>query len=333
MARPKSRGIEPGFPSKLMKIAITGSTGFVGSNIAKVLAIRGHEVVGLVRSDASVPWATTLVDLQDQNSIETALQGVDAVVHCAIANDFNRLMQDRPFAFDSYVGMTSRVVRAAVAKGCKPIFISSDWVMDGTSHLTPESDPGNPLNIYGFLKAMGEQVVRDLAPDTGAICRIGGVMGFHQLKDEGPRSQDVGFGYFVTSLVAALSKGHEFAVWGGDRVNEIATPSLAAEIGAQVSVVAERQAVGTFHLVGDDAVSRMDLARMVCEVFELDSKLLTETAPPESELFPAPVPVDTSLSNSNSKKVLGLGPTTLLDLLNALRREHESGVPQPVTLS
>ena len=315
-----------------MKIAVTGSTGFVGSNLAKVLAMRGHEVVGLVRSEAELPWAAVLVDFQSQDSIQAALKDADAVVHCAIANDFNRLMQDRPFAFDAYVGMTSRVVRAAVANDCKPIFISSDWVMDGTSHLTLESDPGNPLNFYGFLKAMGEQVVRDLAPDTGAICRIGGVMGFHQLKDEGPRSQDVGFGYFVTSLVAALSKNQEFAVWGGDRVNKIATPSLAAEIGAQVSLVVERQAVGTFHLVGDDAVSRMDLARLVCEVFELDSKLLIETDPPESELFPAPVPVDTSLSNSYTKQALGLGPTSLRDLLKALRAEHESGLPSPLTL-
>jgi dTDP-4-dehydrorhamnose reductase len=315
-----------------MKFAVTGSTGFVGSNISKVLQYRGHEVVGLVRSDAKLPWATKLVDFQNQDSIQSALGDCDAVVHCAIANDFNRLMQDRPFAFDSYVGMTSRVVRAAVATGSKPIFISSDWVMDGTTHLTPETDPGNPLNIYGFLKAMGEQVIRDLAPETGATCRIGGVMGFHQLKDEGPRSQDVGFGYFVTSLVAALSKNQEFAVWGGDRVNKIATPSLAAEIGAQVSLVAQRQAVGTFHLVGDDAVSRMELAKMVCEVFELDSKLLKQTDPPESELFPAPVPVDTSLSNNVTKRVLGVGATSLIDLLKALRLEYESGQPQPVTL-
>jgi dTDP-4-dehydrorhamnose reductase len=315
-----------------MRIALTGSTGFVGSNVAKVLQLRGHEVVGLVRTKASWPWETKLVDFQNQDSIQSALENTDAVVHCAIANDFNRLMQDRPFAFDAYVGMTSRVVRAGVASGTKPIFISSDWVMDGTSHLTPETDPGNPVNIYGFLKAMGEQVVRDLAPDSGAICRIGGVMGFHQLKDEGPRNQDVGFGYFVTTLVRELKAKKQFAVWGGDQVNKIATPSLAAEIGAQVSLIAEKNAVGTFHLVGDDAISRMDLAKMVCEVFELDANLLIETDPPVAELFPAPVPVDTSLSNSVTKSTLGLGATSLLDLLKALRLEYETGQPQPVTL-
>lgn len=314
-----------------MRIALTGSTGFVGSNVAKVLQLRGHEVVGLVRTVAKLPWETQLVDFQNQDSIQAALAGSDAVVHCAIANDFNRLMQDRPYAFDAYVGLTSRVVRAAVASSTKPIFISSDWVMDGTSHLTPETDPGNPVNIYGVLKAMGEQVVRDIAPETGATCRIGGVMGFHQLKDQGPRNQDVGFGYFVTTLVRELKAKKQFAVWGGDQVNKIATPSLAAEIGAQVSLIAEKNAVGTFHLVGDDAVSRMDLAKMVCEVFELDANLLIETDPPASELFPAPVPVDTSLSNAATKQALGLGPTGLRALLNALKTEYESGRPSPVT--
>jgi len=310
-----------------MKIAITGSTGFVGSNIASVLQSYGHEVVGLVRSENKLPWETKLVDFTSEESIGIALVGTHAVVHCAIANDFNRLLEDRDFAYDSFVGMTSRVVRAANKAGSKPIYISTDWVMDGTTHLALESNKGNPVNFYGFLKAMGEQVVRDLAPVNGAICRIGGVMGFHKTKTDGPRSQDVGFGYFVTSLVAALSKGETFAVWGGDRVNKIATPSLAAEIGAQVERVATRNATGTFHLVGDDAVTRMELAKIVCEVFDLDDSLLQETNPPQSELFPAPVPVDTSLSNVETKMILGIGEKSLRNLLESLRVEYEAGLP------
>jgi dTDP-4-dehydrorhamnose reductase len=314
-----------------MRIAITGSTGFVGSNVASVLQSSGHEVIGLVRSENKLPWQTKLVDFTSEDSISSALEGTQAVVHCAIANDFNRLLQDRDFAYDSFVGMTSRVVKAANKAGSKPIYISTDWVMDGTTHLSLESNKGNPVNFYGFLKAMGEQVVRDLAPANGAVCRIGGVMGFHQTKTDGPRSQDVGFGYFVTSLVHTLNKGEPFTVWGGDRVNKIATPSLAAEIGAQVQRVAARNATGTFHLVGDDAIERFDLAKLVCDVFDLDAKLLLRSDPPESELFPAAVPVDTSLSNKASKHALGLGPTPLGDLLKALRRELESGTLTAMT--
>jgi dTDP-4-dehydrorhamnose reductase len=314
-----------------MRIAVTGSTGFVGSNIATVLSNVGHDVVGLIRKPQSMPWETREVDFSAEESLVKQMHDCQVVVHCAIANDFNRLMQDRPFAYDAFVGMTSRVVRAANQVGAKPIYISTDWVMDGTSHLVVESDPGNPLNIYGYLKALGEQVVRDLAPSNGAICRIGGVMGVHQTKAEGPRSQDVGFGYFVASLVKALQANQSFAVWSGDRVNNIATPSLASEIGAQIDRIVSLDESGTFHLVGDDAIDRFGLAMMVAGIFDLPSDLIHQTEPPESELFPAAVPVDTSLDNRLTKKKLKLGPTSLNDLLMALRRELETGALAPIT--
>ena len=158
------------------KVAITGSTGFVGGNIAQALAAMGFEVIGLARkaSDESIPWPLSIVDFQSEESIAKALVGCSAVIHCAIHNDFNKLVNDREFAYDSFVGMTARVTRAANKVGAQTIYISSDWIMDGTSHFTKESDPGNPINFYGALKALGEQVIRDLAPESGAVCRIGG---------------------------------------------------------------------------------------------------------------------------------------------------------------
>ena len=144
----------------MAKIAITGSNGFVGGNIAKVLRLAGHDVIGLVRSPQQkpLPWATTVVDLASIDSIATALHGCDAVVHSAIANDFNRLQEDRAFAYDSYVALTQRVTHAANRAGAQTVYTSSGWVMDGTSHMTPETDCGNPVNFYGVLKALSEQV-------------------------------------------------------------------------------------------------------------------------------------------------------------------------------
>lgn len=316
----------------MAKIAITGSTGFVGSNIASVLLSRGHQVIGLGRRAPEVApsWPVKVVDYTDVDSVARALAGFDAVVHCAIANDFNKLVDDRVFAYDSYVGLTQTVTAAANLAGAKPILISTDWVMDGTQHRVPETDPGNPINFYGALKILSEQVIRDLSPHNGAICRIAGVMGQHQIT-ESPRSQDVGFGYFVFSLVEALRAGKEFAVWGGDRVNKVTTPSLAAEIGAQLERVILRDAVGTFHLVGDEAVSRMDLAQLTCEVFGLDASLLTESEPPADQLFPAAVPVDSSLGNEYTKKILGLEPQPLRKILEAFKHELETGKINPIT--
>jgi dTDP-4-dehydrorhamnose reductase len=308
-----------------MRIAVTGSTGFVGSNVASVLKLYGHDVMGLVRREpeSALPWETRLVDFSDIDSLAAGTVGADAIVHCAIANDFNKLLADPPAAYDAYVGMTSRVTQAANRNKAQVVYISTDWIMDGTGHLEPENHPGNAVNFYGYLKALGEQVIRDLAPTSGAICRIAGVMGRHQLA-ESPRSQDVGFGYFVYSLVEALQAGLPFDVWMGDRVNLITTPSLAAEIGAQVERVITLGAAGTFHLVGDDAIARWDLALLVCDVFGLDAGLLRQTEPPMDQLFPAAVPVDSSLGNVQTKKVLQLGPTPLVELLRVFKNELET---------
>jgi dTDP-4-dehydrorhamnose reductase len=317
----------------MAKIAITGSNGFVGGNIAKVLQLAGHEVIGLVRSPQQkpLPWATSVVNLASIDSIAAALHGCDAVVHSAIANDFNRLQEDRAFAYDSYVALTQRVTHAANRTGAQTVYISSGWVMDGTSHMTPETDCGNPVNFYGVLKALSEQVIRDLAPDTGAIARIEGVMGIHQTQEAGPRTQDVGFGYFVTSLVADLRAGKTFTVFGGERVNKVTAPSNAAESGAQIERIIACKAAGTFHLVPDDAVNRMQYARLVCEVFELDESLLREADPTADQLFPGAVPVDTSLSNVVTRKALGLGTISTRDLLVALRTELDTGTISFIT--
>lgn len=314
------------------RIAITGSTGFVGSTIARVLSDFGHDVVGLTRREVDpLPWETRVTDFSSVSDLGVALEGVDAVIHSAIQNDFTRLVDNHDEAYDSFVAMTERITRASIATGTHICYLSTDWVMDGTGHLVPETERGNPVNYYGFLKAMGEQVVRDLAPDTGTICRIAGVMGRHQLDESGPRSQDVGFGYFVYSLVEALRGGQRFTVWNGPNVNAVTTPSLSAEIGAQLDRAIDLGATGTLHLVGDDAIGRFELANLVCDVFSLDGSLLDQAPPPAESLFPAPVPVDSSLGNAYTKRVLQLGPTSLVDLLRAFRVELETGVPTPLT--
>ena len=316
----------------MARIAITGSTGFVGSNFAESLMLLGHSVVGLTRNGSAhaASWPLVDVDYSSDDSISRALDGVDAVVHCAIADDFRRLLNDRAAAYDNYVALTERLARIADANGQKFIFISTDWVMDGTGHRELESNHGNAINYYGYLKGLAEQAVHSSLEGRGVVARVAGVMGRHRIA-EAPRLQDVGFGFYVDTLVRSLRAGNEFQVWGGPDVNQITTPSLASEAGAQIARIIARDATGTFHLVGDTAVTRMELAYAACDVFDLPRTLITEGEPPAEELFPGPVPVDSSLANEHTKSVLGIGPQPLHDILTAFRREIDGGTVSPVT--
>ena len=89
----------------MAKVAVTGSNGFVGGNIANMLLAAGHEVIGLVRSQpvSALPWRPVVVDLSNTQSLIEATGECAAIVHCGIANDFNKLQENRAYAFDSFV--------------------------------------------------------------------------------------------------------------------------------------------------------------------------------------------------------------------------------------
>jgi dTDP-4-dehydrorhamnose reductase len=302
-----------------VRVFVTGASGFIGSNVVELFRARGAEVFA------------ERVELRDAASVRenVATFRPDAIVHTAILNDFATLYRDRALAWDSYVGATRNVVDAANAAGAIALYVSTDWVFDGTQHLATEDSPPNPVNLYGVLKAMSELVVLERA-QRGVVARVAGVNGSHRARPA-PRAQDPGFGYFVASLVDALSDGRPFTVWESDTINMVATPSLASECAALFWRALEREVTGVLHCCGGEAVTRMQLARQACEVFELDPSLVHTGPPEQSALLPAPVPYDTSLDAHATSRRLGTELPSVRELLVAFRREVETGELQPLT--
>lgn len=316
------------------RVLLTGATGFVGGNVASVLADRGVDVLCAVRRDPGkdFPWPWRLTDLADPDEIAATLREHEAtaVLHLAIDNDLQGLYRDRRAGFDAYVGMTRRLVDAANAQGARLGYLSTDWVFDGTGHMAEEDEPVNPLNLYGLFKALSERVVLDRA-DAGFVARVGGVQGRHQTQPSAPRQQDCGFGYFVLSLVDALRAGEPFTVWQDAAINNVASPVTAPEIGARLLRALDREADGVLHVVGADAVTRLELAGRTCEVFGLDTSLIRTGGVPQGQMLPAPMPSDTSLATPRTDEILGLRPYAILEQLDALRRELETGHVEPLT--
>jgi dTDP-4-dehydrorhamnose reductase len=301
-----------------MRVYLTGGAGFVGGNIARVFEERHGAELFLARHRE--------IDLTDPGVVRRSVAGVrpDAIVHAAILNDFGRLYTHRREGWEAYVGATRNVVDAANEAGARVLLVSTDWVFDGTQGGATEDTPPNPINLYGFLKAASELVVGERA-ENGAVARISGVNGVHWGELGVPRRQDAGFGYFVLSLVEALSSGRPYRVWHGPGLNEIATPTLASDAAALIWRILSQGRAGIFHCCGAETVDRGELARRAAHAFELDPDLIELGPPPPDELPPGPVPYDTSLSASATATALGVELPDLDSLLARMRRELETG--------
>jgi dTDP-4-dehydrorhamnose reductase len=313
-----------------VKAYITGGTGFVGSNIVKVFADRHgaavHCPVHRFVPEGDLAYTTEPLDLLDTAAVHESVQAAapDVIVHSMILNDFARIYAEREVAWDSYVGTTATLVDAANAVGAAFVLVSTDWVFDGTQGGADETTAPNPINYYGVLKLASEQVALARS-DRTAVARVSGVNGVHWARPTTEREQDCGFGYFVASMVDALSEGRPFTVWEDDDINMVATPSLASQCGELIHAMAcNEAATGIFHCCGADATGRRELAELACEVFELDAALLRTGLPDPDSMPGSPIPHDTSLRVGRTAEILGIEPLTARELLTRFRLESET---------
>jgi dTDP-4-dehydrorhamnose reductase len=297
-----------------VKIFVTGASGFVGSNLAHVFGKRhGAEVIA--------PSHDT-IDLTDRPLLHRCVAATqpDAIVHAAIWNDPTMLSSDRRRAWKEYVGATRSVVDAANDVGARVVLISTDWVFDGTQGPANETEPPNPINPYGFLKAACELVVTQRA-SRGTVARIAGVQGIHRARPHTPRHQDAGFGYLVASLVDALRAGRRFTVWDGGGLNQLATPTLATDAGELIWLALQRDVSGILHCCGGEHADRVTLARRAVAAFDLDGDLLDVGPPPAEALAGGAVPRDTRLDATITAQRLGAELPDLDTTLSRLRHE------------
>ena len=301
-----------------MRVFLTGGRGFVGSNVAAVFEAECEELLAPDREQLDVTDAAAV-------AASVAAFRPDAIVHCAILNDFGALYTRRRDAWEVYVGSTRALADAANHNGAQLVLVSTDWVFDGTQGGADEATPPNPINAYGFLKAASELVLAERAT-LGAVARLSGVNGIHRAHPDAPRRQDAGFGYFVASLVDALSEGRRFTVWESRAINMVASPVLASTAARLILGIVERRLEGVFHCCGSEAIDRRALALRTTDAFELDRELLDFGPPPAEALPPGPVPYDTSLSGEATERALDTRLPDVDALLTGLRAEREGSL-------
>ena len=194
-----------------MKVAVTGSTGFLGSHIAEALKRSGHDLVLLVRSREKAervltprgvwPAETVVGDIADSGSIRELLSECDAAVHAAAA-----LYGDEKVLAANVAGVRN-MLDIGTELGLDPnLYISTIAAMfPSPGDVITVDDPiVHPKTTYGRSKAEGERIARELQGGGHPVVTIypGGILG---PGDPGPTEGTKGirdrlrFGWPVTS--------------------------------------------------------------------------------------------------------------------------------------
>lgn len=264
----------------MARLFVTGRTGYLGAEVARIAAAAGWEVEPAER-----------VEIRDAQAVRSAMVAgaPEAVVHTAYR-------QDGDDARQTNVDGSLNVARAAREVGARLVHVSSDVIFRGDSGVPlTEADPVDPITDYGRTKAAAEVVVA--ASDPGAVMVRtsliygGGEASRHEL------------------LALAAAHGDADLAFFDD---EVRCPILVEDLAsALVELAAAPDVTGPLHVAGPDAVTRLEFAQLVAAHHGLDPSRL------RSARRPADRPGDLTLDCSRAARFLRTLPRGVREVLVA----------------
>ncbi len=161
-----------------MKVAVTGSTGFIGRNLCPHLLRSGWQVRAITRPTSSRPapiGCESVVSRLVRDELVEALEGCDVVVHLAGRTRASNLSQ----FLSANAEAAKQVALAARDAGSRLIYISSQAAAGTGTIENPrsEDDAPRPISDYGRSKLAGEEAVQQVEGLEYSILRPCAVYG------------------------------------------------------------------------------------------------------------------------------------------------------------
>jgi len=155
-----------------MKVIVTGASGVLGTAIYTAFHSAGHDVIGLAYSRPA-PRLHQL-DLCDPGAVDKFFQEVkpDWIIHCAAERRPDVAEKDPEGARKLNVSVSAHLANLAKALKSTLIYISTDYVFDGTSPPYLPSSVPNPVNFYGQTKRDGELSVLSVEGAKAIVLRV-----------------------------------------------------------------------------------------------------------------------------------------------------------------
>jgi dTDP-4-dehydrorhamnose reductase len=232
---------------------VTGQEGQVVRSLVERASL--HQDVDVL------PLGRPVLDLAQINTIEGAVRGAkpDVIVSAAAYTAVDHAETDEANAFAINAAAVGEIGRVAKALGIPIVHLSTDYVFDGEkSSAYVESDPVNPLGVYGRSKLEGERLLADSGADH-AILRTAWVY------------SPYGKNFLRTILRVAETRDELNVV-----ADQIGNPTSALDIADAVFKVADNLLAsddarlrGVFHMTGSGDASWAEFAT---EIFAQSAK-------------------------------------------------------------
>lgn len=267
------------------KVLIIGATGLVGGYLKKAFSAPDFEALG---ADFIVSGeATRQLDIRDEEAVRNIITeyAPDVIlVPAAIPNV--ELCETNPEDTrpTNITGMENIIKFAGEAK---LVYFSSDYIFDGVGGFYKEDDAPNPLNEYGKQKLEIEERIKNNLRNY-IVVRTTGVYGWH----EGRKN-------YVLQVVDRVKAGADITA----AIDQIYCPTYAGDIAFALKELVLREEKGVFHIVGREALNRVDFTKKIADIFDLYDVRINAAETHEMTLK-AKRPLNSSL---NTEKLFSLG--------------------------
>lgn len=273
-----------------MKIAVFGAGGLVGSYACREFENNNHEVLAVSKDSSACR-----LDAADYDSVLGIIrkEKPDAVINAiksSLSTDKAETCMGE--AWEANVIAAENLAKLQKEHGFFLVHISSDWVYEGKEHAVyTESSIPYPQNFYSFTKAVAEERVLKTA-DNPLILRPGSIFGIDSKKAN-----------FFMRIKQSIEKQEKTSA----ARDQYCQPIFAGELARIIRTAVEKKITGIYNSVGNDYMSRYELALLFCDIFGWDKHLVVPVTSSERSIkIPRYLRLDISKLESGIRKMPAL---------------------------
>ena len=222
-----------------MKYLITGVKGQLGYDIVRELQKRNETDILAVDVDE--------MDITDRKKVFEVVKeyNPDVIFHCAAWTAVDKAEEEKDLCEKVNVLGTKNLTDASIEVGAKMIYMSTDYVFDGTKEgIYEPTDAINPKSVYGETKYRGEEEVR--RNPKHYITRISWVFGINGKN-------------FVKTMLNLSEKLDSLNIVH----DQIGSPTYTVDLSKVLVDMAQKENYGTYHVTNEGFCSWAEFAEYI----------------------------------------------------------------------